>query len=129
MYSFTTSGATPHEPQGSSPQPASASTSAARALNMAQGQMPPPMPLVPPTTPQASLKSHSITHPDGTVVTQTFHNPEQGMLSKTSTKPTGVNTPTEPKMPPIKVVEGAHHIPFKSNDGSIKYINSKGEIS
>lgn len=132
MYSFTTQGATPNTPQGSNPNP-TGGTSAARALNNAQGiQAPPPIPLVPPmTSKNGPVKSHSITHPDGTVVTQTFHNPEQGMLSgsktKTAAKPAPAQTPET--MPEIKVINGMHHVPFKASDGSIKYVNAKGEIS
>lgn len=132
VYAFNTQGATPTAPQGSTPTPMGG-TSAARALNGAQG-MAPPIPLVPPMTPNnGPVKSHSITHPDGTVITQTFHNPEQGMLSGSKTKKEGAKpiqpaASTEPT-PEIKVINGMHHVPFKSSDGSVKYVNAKGEIS
>lgn len=134
-YAFTTQGATPNSPQGSTPNP-SGGTSAARALNSAQGIAPPPLPLVPPMpSNNGPVKSHSITHPDGTVVTQTFHNPEQGMLSKgkpaTSTPKTAPQSaaPAPTPMPAMKIINGEHHIPFKGADGSVKFINAKGEIS
>jgi hypothetical protein len=128
MYSFTTKGATPNTPQGSTPQP-SGGTSAARALNGVP--LPPTLPLVPPmNSGTPALKSHSIQHPDGTVITQQFHKPEEGMLSgnkKTATTPAKPATPAP--MPALKIINGMHHVPFKTADGSMKYINAKGEIS
>lgn len=131
-YAFTTQGATPNTPQGSNPNP-TGGTSAARALNGAQ-PLPPTLPLVPPmNSGSPALKSHSIQHPDGTVITQQFHKPEEGMLSKgnkPASKPAATTVNSSPgQIPEIKVVNGMHHVPFKSADGSIKYVNAKGEIS
>lgn len=129
MYSFTSQGATPHTPQGSDPMASSGNTPFGRALNSAQGvPLPPTMPLIPPAaTPTPQIKSHSIQHPDGTVVTQTFHAPkEPGMLGQKPTTPKAPE-PQKPTMPPIKVIGGVHHVPFQGKDGTIKYINSKGE--
>lgn len=126
-YSFTTSGATPHLPQGSTPESAGG-TSAARALNTAQGATPSPVPLVPPLNyGSPAIKSHSIQHPDGTVITQQFHKPEEGVLKNKTQDPSKTNT--QNPMPEIKVINGMHHVPFKSSDGNIKYVNAKGEIS
>lgn len=124
-YSFTNMGATPHLPQGS--DPSNGSTPASRALNTMQG-MPPPVPLIPPTSMESpALKSHSIQHPDGTVVTQQFHKPEttEGMLSK----PQKQKAPIKQVQPPMKIMNGEHHVLFKAADGTTKYINSKGEVS
>lgn len=130
-YAFTTQGAIPNTPQGSNPNP-TGGTSAARALNSAQGiQAPPPIPLVPPMNSEnPAIKSHSIQHPDGTIITQQFHKPEEGMLSK-GNKPASkpAVAPAPAPMPEIKVINGMHHVPFKSSDGSVKYVNAKGEIS
>lgn len=126
-FSFTTAGATPHLPQGSTPE-SQGGTPAARALNSAQGIAPPPIPLIPPmNTDNPAIKSHSIQHPDGTIITQQFHKPEEGLLS--GKKPAAKPATAPAALPPMKIVNGMHHIPFKSADGSIKFINAKGEIS
>lgn len=129
MYSFSTSGAVPNQVPPTASQPMGG-TSASRALNMAQSApLPPTMPLIPPMS-QATpaLKSHSIQHPNGTVVTQEFHKPESGLLGGKQQTPQKTEAPQTPQTE-MKIVNGMHHIPFKSSDGSTKFINAKGEVT
>lgn len=128
---FNLQGATPQQGMGSaSTFSGNGNTPAARALNGAQ-MTPPPIPLIPPSnTGTPALKSHSIQHPDGTVITQSFHAPkEEGLLGKKPETKSATEsvTPLE-STHQIHVINGMHHVPFRTADGSIKHINAKGEI-
>lgn len=90
-------------------------------------QMPitPPMPLMPPAN--QHVKSHVINHPDGTSITQTYHNPDQQKAGEAPKA--GLVAPTtqkSPQAPEMKVIDGKHHIPFRKADGSYGFIDSQG---
>lgn len=97
---------------------------AAKSMQMAQ-RPPITAPVVAPSSQNMPVKSQKIVHPDGTQVTHTFDTGSKGQ--KTDGKQTGQNT-AQPQHQ-IRFLNGQHHVPFRSADGTIKYTNAKGEIS
>lgn len=123
--SFSTNGANPQ--QGSSPMPQGNGTPQARALNGFQPPAP-PTPLTPPTN--QHIKSHTIMHPDGTKIVQSYHNPDEkkeGVLNKKPTQET--ERSAQPTQHEIRVQDGKHHVPFRKDDGTMGFINSDGTLS
>lgn len=108
----------PVNPQASSPAQTALS-------NMQQGVRPVPFSLMPPSA--QPIKSHTVTHPDGTTIAQTYHNPQEGLVKTAGSKPAQV--PEQTTMPDIRHENGMHHVPFKRADGSVGYINANGDIS
>lgn len=116
---FTTQGANPQ--QGSFPMSQGAGTPAARALNGFQPSAQ-PIPLVPSSSP---IKSHTIQHPDGTKIVQTYHNPGEqkktsGMLN------TPIQAPQQSSIPEVKTIDKLHHVPYQKEDGGYGFIDAQG---
>jgi hypothetical protein len=91
------------------------------------------MPSMPQTPPHPSLgalgglvKAHTITiSPDGTQKHSVTHDIE-GKTQKKETQGL-VNTKPQPQHPPMKIINGMHHVPFQKADGSYGHINAQGE--
>lgn len=125
--SFSTNGANPQ--QGSSPMPQGNGTPQARALNGFQPPAP-PTPLTPPTN--QHIKSHTIMHPDGTKIVQSYHNPAEqkknpGVLNKQPIESEQApQSSAQPPMPEVKQIGNTHHVPYRKPDGSYGFIDAQG---
>lgn len=87
----------------------------------------PPMPLFPPTA--QKVKSHVIKHPDGTSITQTYHNPDEQKDGLVNPKKIGEQKPSQSNaatFPEIKMIDNLHHVPYQKADGSFGFIDAQG---
>lgn len=88
------------------------------ALNNAQSGIR-SAPLLPPTN--QHVESHTVNHPDGTSIVQTYHKPAKQKAGLVNPKQIG-------QAPEVKFINGQHHVPFRKSDGSVGFINANGEI-
>lgn len=110
-FAFGSSGALPNNfGTTNSTTPATATTPVARALNNSIGQSRPNIGTTPtgvnvngqsrPNIPVAPvnqpIKSHTVTSPDGTVVSQTYHPPTPGLLSSSPAPANSTQNPVNP---------------------------------
>ena len=96
------------------------STPQANALNGAQGMVLPTAP----SQPSHPIASQVHTDAAGNSVKTTFAVPKtEGMLSQQNSQQNQTVSPLN-----IKMINGMHHVPFTSADGTIKYINAKGQV-
>ena len=89
--------------------------------------------LLSPNAPLGSLGStpvanHTVTtKPDGTTTHKVVHMTPEQAQGKKNTPPKQAQSQSPNYQ--VKVINGAHHVPFKHPDGTIKYVNAKGQVS